>query len=123
MSEKLLPYEKAARLIRLVAWLQLIAIFGIMAAIAIPMIFERNLPGPQFIFALLLILLPVFQLYLGSAIKDHKPWGRAVGIALGMIFLFGFPIGTIVGSFIIWYLVRGWDSPPSSKDDRPWNLL
>lgn len=108
-------YEKAGRLIRLLAWLQVIMLVGIAAAIIIPAM-SGTLQGGQHLEILLifipLALIPYFFLTLGKAIKEHKDWGRIVGIIYGILLLFGFPLGTLLGGYILWCLIKGWDDQP-----------
>jgi hypothetical protein len=39
------------------------------------------------------------------ACRNDKPWGRKASIALSVLMLFGFPVGTLVG---IYLLVNTW---------------
>jgi protein-S-isoprenylcysteine O-methyltransferase Ste14 len=55
----------------------------------------------------------IFQMYLGKAIKAHKEWSRMVGIILAFLALFAFPIGTLIGGYILWCLIGGWSIPDS----------
>ena len=112
MADELKPYVKAGRMIRLFAWIILVAEVGIILALAIPVIAGRG----QFTIKLILLILfsvgsAVFQLILGQAIKEHRQWGRTVGIIFGVLWLFGFPIGTLLGGYILWCLIKGWDEP------------
>lgn len=115
MSATLKPYEKAGRLFRLLGWLQLIAGGCLGLAILIPAMAQgkgqSGMAGPVAVGAALIFMLlaSVFMLYLGAAVKRHENWGRTAGIVLAIIQLFGFPIGTILGGYILWCLIKGWD--------------
>lgn len=116
MSSNLLPHEKAGRVIRLLSYLAIIACLGIAAAIAIP---QLNAPSPTKIpmwqiFGIFagVLLFPAFLFYLGGAVKQHEPWARIVGIIYGVLLLSGFPIGTIVGIYLIWLLGFKWSLQP-----------
>jgi uncharacterized membrane protein len=109
------PYVKAGRIFRFLGW---IGIGGIVVAIAIPIMINLNAPSlqpdtsswlPTLLLIVLLSCLSVLQLMVGTAIKEHKNWGRTVGIVLGIIHLFGFPIGTLIGAYILWCLIKGWE--------------
>jgi len=115
------PYIKTGRLFRFFGWISVIGgIGGVVAAIAIPVIIDPNAPSllpallnslPQVLSTLVLIVgISVLQLKVGTAIKEHKDWGRTVGILLGIIYLFGFPIGTLIGFYILRCLIKGWGS-------------
>ena len=122
MSKKLTPYEKAGRLFRLFGWIQLIAGSFVLIAVAIPHIVDekmRQQTQGTLTFLIVMIVLfgiSVFQLVLGKAIKEHKEWGRTAGIILAIIQLFGFPIGTLIGGYILWCLLTGWSA---SRDVEP----
>ena len=105
-------YEKAGRLFRLLGWLTLI--FGTIA-IAVPLL-TNDLSQVSFtalvpLLALIIIVIgiSILQFKVGAAIKEHKDWGRTVGIILSFIQLLGFPIGTIIGAYILWCLIKGWN--------------
>ena len=107
-------YEKAGRLFRILGWLSLA--FGAIA-IAFPLFTLSSeisqAPVSSFIpllsLVVIIVLMSILQLKVGAAIKEHKDWGRIAGIILGCIQLIGFPIGTIIGAYILWCLIKGWD--------------
>ena len=114
MAHKLKLYEKAGRVIRLLAWISGIFVLAIAAATLIPLFANRQQAeaGPIVVVVIVLALIALFvffQLALGAAIKRHEAWGRTVGIGYGVILLFGFPIGTIVGAYCLYCLIKGWD--------------
>ena len=114
MAKKLKLYEKAGRVIRLLAWISGIGVLAVAAAVIIPLIANKGQAETGSIIVVvivlaLIVLFVFFQLALGTAIKQHKEWGRNVGIAYGVLLLFGFPIGTIVGAYILYCLIKGWD--------------
>lgn len=114
MHDKLKGYEKAGRAIILFGSIILIATIGIVAAVIIPVFLGgKGLQDPSAVKALLISLLlfciAIFHFVLGKAIKEHKEWGRVVGTVLGFLQLFGFPIGTIIGAYVLWCLIKGWD--------------
>ncbi|OGP52945.1 MAG: hypothetical protein A2Y65_05195 [Deltaproteobacteria bacterium RBG_13_52_11] len=114
MTDKLKPYEKAGRVTRLLAWISGISVLAIAAAILIPLVAnpQQAETGPIVVVVIVLALIALFvyfQLVLGAAIKQHKEWGRKVGIGYGVILLFGFPIGTIAGAYVLYCLIKGWD--------------
>src|SRR4051794_10976359 len=113
MADMLKPYEKAGRVIRLFAWITLtmmsIASIGILlSVIGAHDKAPSELPVVLFIIVLLLSV-QIFSLFVGKAIKEHKDWGRTAGIVYGILYLIGFPIGTIIGAYLLWCLIKGWD--------------
>ena len=104
-------YVKAGRIIRLLGWLQLLGFIGMSIAIIIPF-FTNNETGanpviltPLFI----LVSIPILFFKVGTAIKEHMNWGRTAGIILGVLMLPSIPIGTILGAYVLWCLIKGWD--------------
>jgi len=112
MAVKLKSYQKAGRLIRLLGWISL-AMTLLVAFVKLIPAFNSGKPIFQIflniVLFVLLGLLCVFELKVGTAVKEHKNWGRTIGIIMGVISLPTFPIGTIIGGFIIYYIIKGWD--------------
>ena len=53
---------------------------------------------------------------LNRAILQRKSWARVVGILVGTAMLFGFPIGTAIGLYIMWNLIKDWeDGAPAQR--------
>ena len=110
---KLPPHVKAGRVIRLLGWLSIIA--GVALSISmIMLLFAR--PDFEAIQLIAPLLLGAFyaaigwlQLILGRALKQHKPWSRIVGIIYAALALLGVPIGTILGGFLLYWLIAKWD--------------
>lgn len=110
-------YIKAGKILRVLGWLQAVlagcgALFTVMM-LAMPQV-QTDRRGMVVTVALVATVLcalsALLQLWVGRAVLDHKNWGRTVGIVIGVLNLPGFPIGTVVGGFIIYYLVSGWDN-------------
>jgi len=110
--------QKAGRLIRLLGWLSLIAVIGIVAAIAIPQVAAGK--GVEniiiiILLSLLLLAIPIIHLYVGSSIKQNKTWAKIIGVIIGILNLLNFPIGTFIGIFILLYLHKGWNESETSN--------
>ena len=53
-----------------------------------------------------------FGLFLaGRAVTEGKDWGRKVGMVYAVLMLVTFPIGTIVGLYLLWCLALRWPKP------------
>ena len=50
--------------------------------------------------------LSLLYLAVGYGLWTLKAWGRVAALALAVVSLFGFPIGTIPGGLTLWYLMR-----------------
>jgi|GEM_PF-754335 len=53
-----------------------------------------------------MIVIGVLYFLVGWGLWNLKPWARTVSIVLAIISLIGFPIGTILGIIILWYLFK-----------------
>lgn len=81
-------------------------LFGVLAAIG-------NDPDAQFWTSFGMLCGVVFLVVLGIAVViagwgllSMKQWARWLAFILAIIGLFAFPIGTIIGAVIIWYLLK-----------------
>ena len=107
-SGKLLPHQKAGRVIRLMAWLAVLGTVGIGAAVLLPALSTGGgLPFELVILLGLFAALVVGLFFVAGAVLRHRTWGRFAGIAYGLIALAGFPIGTIVGLYVLWKTAQG----------------
>lgn len=52
---------------------------------------------------IILVVLSGLYAYTGYGLWLHKPWSRIVVIVLSVLNLFSFPIGTLIGTFGIWF--------------------
>lgn len=126
MKNGLSSYENAGTIFRVLGWLQLLG-----AGILLPWFYiSVYLKGGGFtswsdfivppLITAFIAGIAAFMLTLGTAIKDHKTWGRAVGMVIAVIQLIGFPIGTLIGAYILWCLIAGWAIPaadaPAASD-------
>jgi hypothetical protein len=56
---------------------------------------------------LLIFLFSLFYLAFGNALINERAWAtRVVGFIIGILLLFQFPIGTIVGGYTLWVLSK-----------------
>jgi len=109
MTNQLMPYEKAGWVFRVLAWVQMAAFTILVASIAITMVSQGKISPLASFMALLCMVVFLLYFCIGKAIQKHKGWGRTVGIIMGALMLFGFPIGTLIGAYILWCLIKGWD--------------
>ena len=106
LSTSSLGYFKAGRIMQLLAILQLVTFS---AAIIVPVVTAQG-PVNSFVYLMFLtLIIPVLTFFLGKAIKAHADWSRVVGIIYSGILLIGFPIGTVIGAYLLWLLIKGWE--------------
>jgi hypothetical protein len=48
----------------------------------------------------------VLSVFAGYGLLNLRSWARTLAIILAIFTLFGFPVGTIVGALILWYLFQ-----------------
>ena len=123
MEAKMPACVKAGRVFRLLGWLQLVAGVLLVVALAAPQLAKGGVSARVFVAMSLplafFIGLGVAHLLVGSALKQHKGWARIAGIVYGALALIGIPIGTIIGAFLLLWLVKQWDDgtqTPSTTD-------
>jgi len=58
------------------------------------------------IIATLLMLFTILHLVVGYGLWTRRQWARITSLALGVLSLFAFPIGTFIGGLTIWYLIK-----------------
>ena len=56
--------------------------------------------------AALLLILALVNLAVGYGLWQLQTWGRSAAIVLAIVGLLFFPIGTIFGALILWYLLQ-----------------
>lgn len=101
--------EKAGRILRLMAWLNLVLFIGIIGAIAIPTLSDGK-PGALFSLVVLCVAalaLTILYLKTGSAMKQGRNWGKVTGSIIAVVSLVNVPLGTICGALILFYLQEG----------------
>lgn len=107
---KLMPHEKAGRVIRLMAVLSLVGAVGIGAAVLLPTMSSGKPPHfAEILLPAVVLALVIGLFFVGSAVMRHESWARTVGIIYGLVALLGFPIGTLVGAYVLWQLVFQWN--------------
>jgi hypothetical protein len=63
-----------------------------------------------------MLIISTLLLITNKAIEDHKYWARIGGIIFGAILLIGFPILTALGIYILWGLIKGWDTTEPTQE-------
>ncbi len=112
-------YEKAGRAFRALGYLAVLAAFGIAAAVAIPAVNSGRVVGGTLAGVVLLLAvgsLAWFEIHVGRSIMQRRPWARTAGIVWGVLYLVSFPVGTLIGVYVLWFLTRGWDEPLGTVD-------
>ena len=56
--------------------------------------------------AMVMMFFVIFFLAIGYGLWHCKQWARIASMVVAVLSLFGFPIGTFIGGFTIWYLIQ-----------------
>jgi hypothetical protein len=106
---RLAPYEKAGRVIRLMGWLSILAWVGIFAAVLVPVYATgRAMPREFAAMGVVAGLISTAIFMIARAVFQRKTWGRVAGVVYAVFNLPVFPIGTVVGIYLLWILPFKW---------------
>ena len=67
------------------------------------MITSGFLAGLAVIFAIFLLVMAIFYVFVGVGLWNKKDWARIAAIVFSVLSLFSFPIGTVIGAFGIYF--------------------
>lgn len=103
--------QNAAHLVAILSWL----VIFIMATVTISVLavdfMGAKLEKPESAFWPIVFAWYTFGIVLfitAKGLKQHLQWARYLGVFLGFISLIAFPVGTVMGLFILSYLHKGW---------------
>lgn len=104
------PYRNAALIFKVLGWLA-----AGFSAIMVIVIFGELLDGKATTggYIGLWIVCAVVtgsQFLIGMGLERQKNWARVTAIIFSIGFLFAFPIGTVIGAYIIWALTAAWEA-------------
>lgn len=103
-------YQKAARAFRWLSYLQgglaLILLFSLVSSA----LRDKAMPEISALGTFLAIAAVAAGFFvLSKAILQRKNWARIAGIIAAIAMLFGFPIGTLIGVYVLINLIKDWD--------------
>ena len=117
--------------LQVMAWLSIITFLGIFGF----QIYALYINPDEAMWGLMLLgefAMSVVGLFLGTlffftakGLINQKKWARITAMFLGILLLFGFPIGTIVGILLIYGTTKGWPeqlSETTNKNEETNNL-
>jgi MFS family permease len=108
---------KAGRILQLWGWISL-ALITVIAAVTLIPIQMKGEAVP--LFAALgfscIFLVPCIYLFIGHYVKKQRNWAKIAGLAISIIFLINVPIGTVIGTVTIYYLMSGWHENSSATE-------
>ncbi len=106
------PYRHAATIFKvlggLATALSLFILFGMVLQGRDGKDFEIAI-GQTIAMLLFLAAVPGLQFAVAAGLERQKKWARITAIVLSIAFLFAFPIGTVIGIYVIWALTAAWE--------------
>ena len=98
-------YQKTVRVHRILSFL-----YGLIALLFVCLLFVGSAKVRLMYVFLFGIFGGFFALhhFTARAALQRKPWARIVSIIMGIILLFGFPVGTIIGVLLLLYARKPW---------------
>jgi hypothetical protein len=100
---------KAWRAHRALSWL-----YGATLVAIVGFVLTRPITPPMgVLFAplALLVLMFVFHVVVARGARLRRPWARWASLVIGFILLLGFPVGTIIGAYLIGACWNPWMEP------------
>ena len=110
-SPKPQAHENAGRVIQFLGILGVIGIAGFLinSSLSESSRLHRLFESAEIIGLLVtLLVVTILIIIVGGAVRKHKEWARIVAMLYAAILLLGFPIGTIIGVYILWNLALKW---------------
>jgi hypothetical protein len=104
--------QNAARLLAILGWLVIFIISTVIASVLVVSYMgqEAERSTPLFWLTIMAIAcLGFIILITANSLKRHRNWARYLGGFLAVSSLIAFPVGTVMGLFILSYLHKGWD--------------
>ena len=117
---KLQPHEKAARVIRLMGWLGVLSAIAMGTAVVVPAVAAGHALPIEFApIGAVILAIPVSLLFIAHGLFAERPWARVAAKAYSVVALFGAPIGTIAGFYVLWQLQKAKQSQPNASVRAP----
>jgi phosphoglycerol transferase MdoB-like AlkP superfamily enzyme len=104
--------QNAAHLVAILAWLILFIISTIAASVMVVHFMGQETERSDPVFWSIIaacFCLGFVLLITAHGLKHHHNWARYLGGFLAAISLIAFPVGTVMGLFILSYLHKGWN--------------
>ncbi|UHQ19730.1 hypothetical protein LVB87_00740 [Lysobacter sp. KIS68-7] len=98
---------KVYRAHRALSWLYLLclSLFALMAAMS-PKVSLVSLAFPLILFSVVFLA----HHLTAKGAKQSKPWARTSSIVISVLLLFGFPVGTLIGIYLLSNTWSPWDN-------------
>ena len=103
---------KVARAHRAIGVLYICAVTLILAAMALaPDVKVTSLIFPIIVFGVVIVA----HLVTAKGARQSKPWARNASIVISVLLLIGFPVGTLIGIYLLANTWKPWSQPNASE--------
>jgi lysylphosphatidylglycerol synthetase-like protein (DUF2156 family) len=94
------------------AWL-----YGVvMTAFAFIFAMSADRPSGAFVILLFFLVPLLFHFFIARGARERKSWARRASFGIGVLMLFGFPVGTMIGVYL---LSNAWGDWPNKHSGMP----
>lgn len=103
--------RNAAHLMRIFTWVLLFIICTVVLSVLVVNFMGKETEKATIDFWISItsaFLVCALLLWTAKGLNQHRQWARYLGVLLSVISLIAFPVGTVLGLFILSYLYRGW---------------
>lgn len=104
--------QNAGHLLAIFSWVLVFIVFTVIASVLVVdfMGTEFEKPNSDFWPIMAVCVSSIVALLLTArGLRLHQQWARYLGVFLAVISLAAFPVGTVLGLFIISYIHKGWN--------------
>lgn len=102
---------KVFRAHRALAWFY--AVLGVGVSAAVFLVSGEHKDAGMLLVPLIFAAVFSAHYFTARACREGKPGGRVASIAIACLMLLGFPIGTLIGAYLLANTWRPWNTPPN----------
>jgi hypothetical protein len=118
MEEFKYPHEDAARVIRFLAWIQLVLTLALGLAVGIPMFTQSvGILVEVVLLVVFMLIISVLLFYLCAGLNEKKEWAKTGAVIYSFLLFFAFPIGTFLSVYLLRKLKGDYPIVSSPEDD------
>jgi membrane-bound ClpP family serine protease len=103
---------KVARAHRALSWLH--ALMLVLLGAMIFFVKDANMPNGVFVVLAFFAALFALHYFIGRGASARQHWARVASIMVAVLMLLGFPVGTIIGIYLLMNGIPSWDNENAS---------
>ena len=70
-----------------------------------------------FLVIAVIFVLPISLFFVARGLFLQRDWARWAASAYSLLALFGIPVGTLIGGYVLWQLSKGWPTIQGDATD------